>query len=203
MCSHHITRRAGLPEGDGGCRKLCLGQSLIYDVPHKTGQQTGGSGHLFGFIFVFTPGISFRPFLKCLPQRLMTWTCTSSTMSRTISLKWRSTWWMGNRKRCSSIGKVPPEHSHRTTHSSRLTTRYTSGHTHTTSFNLGSCLINGISSPADRPASTNRGNHGNLQLCSNRDRTRHDWDIWNHMPRGGTTPDTYLYHVTQSIIMNF
>lgn len=56
----------------------------------------------------------------------------------------------------------------------------------------GSFLINIISSPADRPASTDRRDHGNLQLCSNGDRTRHDWDIWNHMPRGGMTPDTLL-----------
>lgn len=118
LCSHYISGGARLPEGDGGCRKLRLGQSLLHDVPDQTGQQTRGGGHLLASTFVFTPALSFRPFLKCLQQRLMTWTCTSSMMSRTTLPKWRSMWWMGNRKLCLSTGKVPHERSPRTTHSS-------------------------------------------------------------------------------------
>lgn len=62
----------------------------------------------------------------------------------------------------------------------------------------GWLLFNIVSSPADRPASTDRRDHGNLQLCSHGDRTRHDWDIWNHMSRGGTTHDTHWWYTRQN-----
>lgn len=66
-----------------------------------------------------------------------------------------------------------------------------------TSFSWRSFLTSVMSPPADRPASTDRRDHGNLQLCANGDGTRHDSNIWNHMSRGGTTPDTHFYHKTE------
>lgn len=56
-----------------------------------------------------------------------------------------------------------------------------------------SFLITIMSPAADRPAGPDRRDHGNLQLCSNGDRTGHDGDVWNHMSRGGTTPDAHVY----------
>lgn len=35
--SHHVPGGTGLPEGDGGRRELRLGQPLLHDFPHQTG----------------------------------------------------------------------------------------------------------------------------------------------------------------------
>lgn len=40
--SYQLPGGAGLPEGDGGGRKLRLGQPLVHDLPHQTGEQGGG-----------------------------------------------------------------------------------------------------------------------------------------------------------------
>lgn len=47
--------------------------------------------------------LPFRPSPKCSTPHLMIWTCMWSMTCHITLLKWRSTWWMVNRKHCWCI----------------------------------------------------------------------------------------------------
>lgn len=65
VCAHHLAGGPGLPEGDGGGGELRLGQPLLHDLPHQTGEWAGrGAGparshqlspQAFSKVFATTP----------------------------------------------------------------------------------------------------------------------------------------------------